>query len=323
MSLFKYLDPDRVFQQVFKSSLVKKFTFYSLSLEIEKSFYVYFPKDYQNLNKRFPVVYLLRGHESEWINKNQDTTRKGKNIQNVMDNLISSGAVKPMLLVMPGLSSDDNHIPGLGVNFLAKKLARGKSGIGTGKFEDHFVNDLIPYVDTRFRTLAQKEFRAIDGFSVGGYSAVMLALRHPDLFSSVGSFDGTHMWMDFKDPRNLTKTDNTWINSDMFSPAFNKPFNLEYGLKFNSANLLHSISKTHPDYSHLNFNICCVNQEPNGNRDRCLHLLKHLRKSGFENNLDSHILHPDAEHTWFWADYYSKKSIVQHGNVFDKNGTYN
>lgn len=313
-NLLHYIDPDRIYQQIFSSSLIKKITFFSPSLEIEKSFYVYFPKAYQNLKERFPVIYLLRGHESEWVNKNQDSTRQGKNIQHVMDELIAANTIKPALVVMPGISSDDNHIPGLGVNFANVSLTRGKSGIGTGRFEDFVVRDLIPYVDKRFRTLADFSHRSIDGFSVGGYAAVMLGLKHPDLFHSVGAFDGTHQWKDFDDPRNENPIDKTWMENEMFAPAFGRPFQHEYALNYNTISLLDHAHKSPNNYKHLKFSIACVNKEPDGNRDRTLHLLKHLRKAGFTNQLTSYILDPKAEHTWYWADEYVRRTIPIHLN---------
>ena len=313
-TLLHYIDPERIYQQIFSSSLIKKITFFSPSLGIDKSFYVYFPKAYQNLKQRFPVIYLLRGHESEWINKNQDSTRRGKNIKDVMDDLISSGKINPALVIMPGLSSDDNHIPGLGVNFADVSLTRGKPGIGTGRFEDFFINDLIPYIDKRFRTLADQSNRSIDGFSVGGYAAVMLGLKHPELFTSVGSFDGTHQWKDFDDPRQDQPIDKTWMENEMFAPAFGRPFQHKYALQYNSTELLDHVRLSPEKYKHLKFSITCVNKEPDGNRDRTLHLLKHLRKAGFTNQLDSYILNPKAEHTWFWADEYVRRTIPIHLN---------
>lgn len=309
-----YIDPDRIYQQLFGSSLIKKFSFYSKHLKIKKSFYVYFPKAYHNLKKRFPVIYLLRGHESEWVNKKQDATRNGKNIKNVMDELIQSKIIPPALLVMPGLSSNDNSIPGLAVNFFDVSLAQNKPGIGTGQFEDYFVNDLIPYIDNRFRTKADKQFRSIDGFSVGGYVSVMLGLKHPELFSSIGSYDGTHQWKNGEDPRDENLVDKTWMTNDMFSPAFGKPFNVNYANKYNAVNLLDLVRQSPEKYQHLKFSIACVNKEPDGNRDRTLHLLKHLRMAGFTNQLPSYILDNHAEHTWFWADAYVRQTIPIHLN---------
>ena len=57
-------------------------------------------------------------------------------------------------------------------------------------WEDYIVKDLIGHVDGTYRTIAKREGRAINGLSMGGYGALMLGLRHPDMFCSIGSHSG-------------------------------------------------------------------------------------------------------------------------------------
>lgn len=318
-SFFKAADPDRLFQQVFQRSIVKRITLNSQVLGVRKAFNIYFPVGYENLSRRFPVLYLFRNHEDEWINRHQDASRKGNNIKDVLDGMIRDHEISPMVVVMPGLGSDDNTIPGLGINFEFPQFARSLEGIGTGLFEDYLVQELIPYVDTRFRTLGSPLFRSTDGFSIGGYTAVMLALRHPELFTAAGSFDGTHMWLDFRDPRSADGTDKVWIQNPMFIPALGKPANLNHAAGYNPSNLLHAIAEDQLPRPDLAFFISCVNREPDGNRDRCLHLLDMLNLAGYENGLHSWMLDSRAEHTWYWADRHMEKTLVLHDARFRKN----
>jgi len=108
--------------------------------------------------------------------------------------LLAKRKVGPMILVFPGISSDDNRIPGFLVNFRSPKLASRSPGVGKGCFEDYFFEELVPYVDTHFRTIASREGRGGDGFSLGGFQSIKAAAQHPDMFCSAGSFDGTFLY---------------------------------------------------------------------------------------------------------------------------------
>ena len=101
----------------------------------------------------YPVLYLFRGHEHEWVHRWQDRSRHGRTVIDVYRRLLHEGKVGPLILVFPGISSDDNRIPGLLVNFSAPQLVSKIPGIGTGRFEDYFFKELIPTVDRMFRTI--------------------------------------------------------------------------------------------------------------------------------------------------------------------------
>jgi predicted alpha/beta superfamily hydrolase len=128
-------------------------TLYSPSLGITKNYNIYLPEGYDSSSNRYPVVYLFRGHEREWANGYEDDSRGGKNIKDVADALVVAGAMGKMILVMPGLSSTDDVVPALAVNFKDVSLATSKDGLGNGQFEDFMVKDLIPFVDQNFRTI--------------------------------------------------------------------------------------------------------------------------------------------------------------------------
>ena len=92
-------------------------------LGVPKEFYIYTPSDYVvSPGLRLPAVYLFRGHETEWINKNQDSNRGGKNVIDVYQQLRASGQVGPMILVFPGISSDDDSVSGMVTNFKSPEL---------------------------------------------------------------------------------------------------------------------------------------------------------------------------------------------------------
>lgn len=138
---------------------------------------VYLPPSYGSRpDRRFPVFYLLHGftgvgevhtYRSAWSETFPDRC----------DRLIASGRMKEALVVMV-----DGWTAYGGSQFL--------NSSATGRYEDHVVRELVPLIDRRFRTLAHPAARAILGKSSGGYGALVLAMRHPDVFGHVACHSG-------------------------------------------------------------------------------------------------------------------------------------
>jgi enterochelin esterase-like enzyme len=138
--------------------------------------FIYTPPDYdKDLNRRFPVLYLQHGYsegESGWSAQGHAGL--------IMDNLIAEGKAKPFIIVMEngGIAAS----PG--------DRARDPRGVNFGAFEEVIVNDVIPYVDANFRTLADQSHRALAGLSMGGMQTRQISLAQPELFAYVGIFSG-------------------------------------------------------------------------------------------------------------------------------------
>lgn len=128
---------------------------------------VYLPAAYRTQPQRhFATIYFLHGFADT------PAKRVAEIIQTYMDKLIASGQIKPMIVVAPnGLN---RYFGSFYVNSTV-----------TGNWEDYVVHDVVGYMDTHFRTIAAAESRGISGHSMGGYGSLMLAFRHPDVFSSV------------------------------------------------------------------------------------------------------------------------------------------
>ena len=132
----------------------------------ERTIYVYLPTSYSTSEKRYPVVYYLPGYG--------DSSVIGFRLPDEMDALIESGEVREMILVIASGASRP------GGSFYVNSPV-------TGNWEDFIVKDLVGYVDGHFRTLPQAESRGITGHSMGGFGALNIAMRHPDVFSAVYS----------------------------------------------------------------------------------------------------------------------------------------
>jgi enterochelin esterase-like enzyme len=126
-----------------------------------QQYLIYLPPCYgQNLDQRYPVLYLLHGQlstDSQWVDLGAPPAA---------DSLISSGAAPPFIIVLP----DDRYW----------NLPTGDG------FGDRLIHDIIPFIDGNYRTLADRTHRALGGLSRGGGWAVHILLTRYDLFGSIG-----------------------------------------------------------------------------------------------------------------------------------------
>lgn len=152
---------------------VQQILFNSPSTGEQKRAFVYTPAEYsKNAKKKYPVLYLQHGWgEDETAWSNQGCAHL------IMDNLIAEGKCKPFIIVMTyGMTNGARY---------------GTIGSFSPKdFETVLVDELIPYVDSHFRTLANKQNRAMAGLSMGGMETKSITLARPDTFDYWGLFSG-------------------------------------------------------------------------------------------------------------------------------------
>jgi len=152
---------------------VQQVLFPSKSTGTVRRAFVYTPPDYdQNRSKRYPVLYLQHGwgeDETAWSNQGLANL--------IMDNLLANGQSKPFLIVMTYGMTNDVRIGGL-ANF------------DVTPFQTVLVDELIPYIDGNFRTVANQRNRAMAGLSMGAMETRLITLRKFDTFSHVGLFSG-------------------------------------------------------------------------------------------------------------------------------------
>jgi S-formylglutathione hydrolase FrmB len=129
---------------------------------------VYLPPGYAQSKARYPVIYML--HSINWDNERMFAP--GTGAQPTFDRAIADGVIRPFIFVAP-----DYTTPGPGSLFANSST--------TGRFEDHTLQEVIPFIDAHYRTLANAESRAITGDFMGAYGALRYAFRHPDVFSVV------------------------------------------------------------------------------------------------------------------------------------------
>lgn len=124
---------------------------------------VLLPIGYAESNKRYPVLYLLHGlfgRYDDWVTRT---------------NLAEYAANYELIIVTP-----EGH----------DSWYTDSAGAATDKYESYFVRELIPDVDTRFRTIKDQRARGVAGLSMGGYGALKYGLKYPQLFAFAGSMSG-------------------------------------------------------------------------------------------------------------------------------------
>ncbi len=302
---------------------LETYSFFSEALGIEKKFRIYLPPDYKSTKREYPAIFLFSTRENDWFDPDADGTRKDRAAHTIADKMIVTGEIKPVILIGVNMSSEDGQIPGLGVDFLAPELASEHDGIGTGKFRSYFIDDLLPEVEKKFRIRKEQKARAAAGFALGGFTAITLALNHPELFGAVASYDGTFMWKDLVDPRTTSERhdDRIWLENELFYPAFknietNEP-DREYMLRFNASSLIRVADASEIKlYRKIHFYIqCSAFDGTRGNRDRSYHLISGFQKKGILNEAEHIILHSRAMNDWASTDRFFKNALKWYNSI--------
>jgi enterochelin esterase family protein len=141
---------------------------------------VYLPPSYDG-TKRFPVIYMLAGFASTGSSFLNYSFGRAT-VPEIAEALIRQGLMPEAILVMPDCMTRYG-----GSQYV--------DSTATGNYETYLTKELIPYIDNRFSTLANFKHRAVAGKSSGGFGALRLGMRHPELFSAVACHSGD---MDFE-----------------------------------------------------------------------------------------------------------------------------
>lgn len=152
---------------------VQHATFLSPSMKVDVGYCIYLPPQYsspQNMKQRFPVVYYLHGGRP-------GSETKSVRLTEYLHQHISAGDVAPMIYVFV------NGGPVSHYNMPDREHAMG---------EDVFVKELIPHIDSTYRTIAERKGRGIEGFSQGGRGTTRIMFKHPQLFCSAAPGGAGH-----------------------------------------------------------------------------------------------------------------------------------
>jgi enterochelin esterase-like enzyme len=134
-------------------------------LKMERKYAVYLPPDYESSDRSYPVLYLLHGggdDQTGWVEFGE--------VQHIADKAINEGKATAMIIIMPDANTGTRGF--------------SNNATGTWRYEDFFFEELLPFVEKKYRIKTEKRYRAISGLSMGGDGTFTYALHHPELFSS-------------------------------------------------------------------------------------------------------------------------------------------
>jgi glyoxylase-like metal-dependent hydrolase (beta-lactamase superfamily II)/S-formylglutathione hydrolase FrmB len=187
-------DPDTAWVSTNKS--VPSFASYQLYPTPERgkdtfgSFLIYLPEEYKNTSNRYPVIYYLHGG-----NGNQ---REGIWLMKEIDKAIKAQKLLPVIIV---------SVQALPIGWYCNANV-GAGGVISGPVENVIIKNLVPYIDTHYRTIANSSGRGLEGWSMGGFGAIRLAFKYPELFGFTSSIAGA--LIDFQDEHNPQYLANTF-----------------------------------------------------------------------------------------------------------------
>jgi enterochelin esterase-like enzyme len=177
----------------------------SKELNREWSYSVYLPKNYNDIESTFPVLYLLHG--------NGDDENAWEPIYTIVDSLIECGKIEPVILVIPS----------------------GKRGWWVNSAENYesaVIKELIPQIDSDYRTIASRDGRLVAGYSMGGFGALRYGLAYSELFRACAIFSPA-----------LYNEEPPEGSSSRTSGIFGTPFSIEKWNELNYPNALNEYLK--------------------------------------------------------------------------------
>ena len=172
-------------------------------LKSERKYAIYLPPGYETSDRSYPVLYLLHGggdDQTGWVQFGE--------VLNITDKAIADGIATPMIIVMPDANT-------------------GRRGYfndikGDWNYEDFFFQELVPYVEKKYRIKGEKRYRAVAGLSMGGGGSFMYALHHPEMFSSACPLSASVGPLTLDDARTSITKNNPGIADSLIVKYYNR-----------------------------------------------------------------------------------------------------
>ena len=237
-------------------------------LDSARKYAVYLPPGYETSERSYPVLYLLHGagdDQTGWVQFGE--------VQHIADKAIAEGKATPMVIIMPDANTG----------------VRGYFNDVTDqwRYEDFFFDELMPYVEEKFRIKSQKRYRAVAGLSMGGGGSFMYALHRPDLFSSAAPLSA---WVGPDSGEQYRNTMRRWGNdvADVSDEEMDA-----YVARHNAAKLLESLPED--DLKSVRWFIDCGDDDFLYEGNSLAHIAMRKREIPHEFRIR------DGGHTWtYW-----------------------
>jgi enterochelin esterase-like enzyme len=234
---------------------------FSHILNEQREYAIYLPKDYySNASKKYPSLYLfhgLDGSHKDWIERGS--------IKEITNNLINENEMQDLIIIFPE----------------ASKTFKSYFNSIEWKYEDYMIKELVPFIDSKYKTINISKFRAISGLCWGGGASFIYAMRHPDYFSI--AFGISNYFKDLNLP---------WYNNlDPTQIKINRIVD-----ENNCINILSSFDEEYIDILRKNnWAIDC------GSQDFTFSINKELNKAFSEKEIPLKMIIREGRHNWaYW-----------------------
>jgi S-formylglutathione hydrolase FrmB len=241
------------------------------------------PSGYDARSARYPVLYFLHGlfeNEKSWSEHSGQRT---------WESLMSQGKIGPFIVVMPD-GGESFYI---------------NSFDGRERYEDFLIQELIPAIDRKYRTAANRAARGISGVSMGGYGATHLGMRHPEIFGSASAHSAALI---AKFPHPLP-TDGRW---EFYARVLQKPFGSPLNEAYFDANNPLTLAENPQGFANLKLYFDCGDQDRYGFDAGAKELDQILTSRSFPHQF---VLRP-GNHGWSYLDQYLRFSLEFHWQIF-------
>jgi len=246
---------------------------------------VYLPPSYASSpNKKYPVLYFLHGlfeDETRWSTRGQT--------DQIMNRMIAEGKIGEFIVA----------IPNGGTSFYTNTRD------GSEKWEDALVNEFIPLIESSYRVNATRATRGISGTSMGGYGALKIAMKHPDLFGSASAHSAVLL-------QDLSAAKVSAGRLQRFQAMFDKIYGINQDLSYWEANNPMTLAKDTKKLNGLKVYFDCGTEDEYGFDLGTRQLDEMLTKAGYAH--ESH-LYP-GHHGWDYAMLHTNESLLFHWKAF-------
>jgi S-formylglutathione hydrolase FrmB len=242
------------------------------------------PPGYETGTARYPVLYFLHGlfeNEKSW------SEHSG---QRIWEDLMSQGTIGKFIVALPD----------------GGKTFYVNSFDGRVRYEDFIMQELIPAIDQKYRTLANRQARGVSGTSMGGFGALHLAMQHPDAFGSASAHSAA-LIAKFPNP---LPTEGRW---GFYARVLQEPFGAPLNEAYFDANNPLTLAE-HPErFSQLKLYFDCGDQDRYGFDEGAKLLDQILTAKGFPHEF---ALRP-GNHGWSYLGQYLHYSLEFHWRAFN------
>jgi len=258
----------------------------SSALGVTKSYIVYLPDGYADSDTRYPVIYQIHGWgvtERKWSSPEMD-------LQGVADSIELQ-----VIVVMPdgdrgayvNSITPSNYDACIKEPLPAKNVQepRQEFCVRTPNYEDYMIKDLIPHIDSAYRTIPTHKARAISGESAGGLASMHLAIRHTELFASAASHSGG-VSMLYDGPVQYVPGEGKTLSSIEHRPGIEEwekmfGFNIERWRQYDPYSLLGSLKK-----GELAIYLDCGTEDEFGFYEMGQHFQERLQELGLDHTFE-------------------------------------